>query len=573
METGRIGVTEGSPLRGINERWKVVLLLAAAMLVYANTLVNGFAFDDDSYIFRNQVVTNPSIRALLAPTKFNNVVRPVTFATLALNLAVGGAHPFGYHLFNLLLHAAVVLLLYMVLRRLLGTLPEGGAVSLMAALLFAVHPIHTEAVASIVGRSEVLAAGFLLAAWLLHLQNREIPSLLCLVAALMSKESAVAFLPLVLAGDFARGKFKPSGRYARIVGVSVAYLALFWKVKGGRFGAVNIPFLDNPLAALPASLRILNALRIAWKYAGLHIYPVRLSCDYSYNAIILYANWRHGVVAAAATLLGMALWSWALCTRRNEWFLAGAIYLGGFAATANLLVATGTIMGERLAYLPSAGFCLLVALILIRFERNQRLLGFAVFVVLTLALAVRTVDRNSDWRDNLRLFSTDVRVVPGSAKIHSNLGREYLRLGQLEAAQAELRTALRILPEFPEAEEFQGLVEALMGHGQEARRSMEKALSSIQSDDINYAFWKINLAAELIQLGQSEEALKLLNQVLAESPGNARAWSNRAVVYYKRGELTSARSDAEAALRLEPSNGQAQEVLNSVNLPPPGPKE
>jgi Tfp pilus assembly protein PilF len=552
----------------MTEKTRVGLLLTVAMLVYANTLVNGFAFDDGIYIFGNHSVTSPSIQAMFAPTKFNNVVRPVTFATLALNQAVGGAHPFGYHLFNLFLHAAVVLLLYMVLRRLLDTLPEGGAVSLMAALLFAVHPIHTEAVASIVGRSEVLAAGFLLAAWLLHLQDREIPSLLCLALALMSKESAVAFVPLVLAGDFARSKFKPSGRYARIVGVAVVYLALFWKIKGGRFGEVSIPFLDNPLANLPGSLRILNSLRIAWKYVGLHVYPVKLSCDYSYNAILLYANWRHGVVAASAALLVMALWVWAFWTRRNEWFLAGAIYLGGFAATANLLVPTGTIMGERLAYLPSAGFCLLVALALIRFERHQRLLGSAVFVILIAALALRTVDRNSDWRDNFRLFSTDVRVVPGSAKIHCNLGGEYLRLGQLEAAQAELQIALRIYPEFPEAQEFQGLVEARMGHGQEARRSMEKALSSIQTDDINYAFWEVNLAAELIQLGQSEDALKLLNQVLAQSPDNARAWSNRAVIYYKRGELTSARSDAEAALRLEPSNGQAQAVLNSLNLPP-----
>jgi protein O-mannosyl-transferase len=553
----------------MTERTRLGLLLSVAMLVYANTLVNGFAFDDGVYIFRNQAVTDPSIQALFAPTKFNNVVRPVTFATLALNETVGGTHPFGYHLFNLLLHAAVVLLLYLVLRRLLDTLPEGGVVSLMAALLFAVHPIHTEAVASIVGRSEVLAAGFLLAAWLFQLEDRELPSLLCLVLALMSKESAVAFIPLMLAGDFARDQFKSFGRYARIVGVSVGYLALFWKIKGGRFGELSIPFLDNPLATFPASLRILNSLRIAWRYVGLLVYPVKLSCDYSYNAILLYATWRHGVLAAAAALLVIALWSWALWTRRKEWFLAGAIYLGGFAATANLLVPTGTIMGERLAYLPSAGFCLLVALTLIRLERHQRLLGAAVFVILTVALAVRTVDRNSDWRDNFRLFSTDVRVAPGSAKIHCNLGGEYLRLGQLEAAQTELQIALRIYPEFPEAEEFLGLVEARMGHGQEARRSMEKALSSIQSDDINYFFWKVNLAAELIELGQNEDALKLLNQVLAEAPGNARAWSNRAVIFYKRGELTSARSDAETALRLEPANGQAQAVLDAMNLPSP----
>jgi tetratricopeptide (TPR) repeat protein len=548
----------------MNERGRIVVLLAVAILVYGNTLVNEFAFDDGIYIFSNPAVTNPSPRTLFEPTKFNNVLRPVTFATLALNWNVGGWHPFGYHLFNLFMHAAVVLLLYLVLRRLLDSVTQGTMISLAAALLFAVHPIHTEAVASIVGRSELLATGFLLAAWLLHLQDRQIPTLLCLALALMSKESAVAFTPLVFAGDYGRGELKPLHRYVWIVGFTVLYLGLFWKLKGGRLGEISISFLDNPLASLPASLRILNAFRIAWKYVGLQVYPVRLSCDYSYNAILLSAKWSHGLLAVGAALLVFALWIWAMRARRNEWCLAGAIYFAGFAPAANLLVPTGTIMGERLAYLPSAGFCVLVALALIRLERHRRTLAWAGFTILMLLLAARTVARNRDWHDNFSLFSTDVRVVPGSAKLHCNLGGEYLRLGQLEAAHTELQTALRIYPDFPEALEFYGLTEARMGRGQEARRSLEKALSSIRTDDINHSFWEVNLAALLIQLGQNDQALILLNQVIADSPDDARAWSNRAVIHYQRGEIAAARADAETALRLVPSNTQAQSVLNSL---------
>jgi protein O-mannosyl-transferase len=554
-------------LFGMNERWRVVLLLAVAMLAYGNTLVNGFTFDDGMYIVSNPAATHPSPRTLFAPTRSNNVLRPVTFATLALNWRMGGRHPFGYHLFNLFMHAAVVLLLYLVLRRLLDFTAQRTMISFAAAMLFAVHPIHTEAVASIVGRSELLATGFLLAAWLLHLQDRRIPALVSLVLALMSKESAVAFIPLVLAGDYARGALKPLRRHAWVSGVTMLYLALFWKLKGGRFGELSISFLDNPLASLPASLRILNALRIAWKYIALDVYPARLSCDYSYNAILLYAKWSHGVLAVVATLLVFALWIWAMLARRNEWFLAGAIYFGGFAATANLLVPTGTIMGERLAYLPSAGFCLLVALGLARLERSKRTVAWTVFTIVVLVLATRTAMRNRDWHDNFSLFSTDVRVVPGSAKVHCNLGGEYLHLGQLEAAHAELQTALHIYPDFPEALEFYGLVEARMGHGEEARRSLEKALASIGTDSIDYSFWEVNLAALLIQLGQNDRALILLNQATVDSPENARAWSNRAVIHYQRGEMVAARADAETALRLEPSNAQAQSVLNSLSSP------
>ncbi|HKM79536.1 MAG TPA: tetratricopeptide repeat protein [Candidatus Acidoferrum sp.] len=553
----------------MNERMRVALLLAVAMLVYGNTLLNGFTFDDDPYILRNPTVTNLSIKGLFVPTRASNIFRPVSFATFALNLAVGGGHPFGFHLFNLLLHAAVTLLLYLVLLKLLEGLPQGATVAWVAALLFAVHPIHTEDVASIVGRFELLAVGFLLAAWLFHLRDRPILMLVCFVLALMSKESAVAFVPLALAGDYACGKLKPVQRYGWIAGVGVVYIALLWKIQGGRFGPRIVNFLDNPLVYLSPKLRILNALRVAWKYAGLHVYPATLSCDYSYNAILLYAGGRHLMIPAVAALLVLALWIWTMWAKRSEWFLGGAIYLCGFAATANLLVPTGTIMGERLAYLPSAGFCLLAALLWVRLEKHQRKLAWAVLAIVVAALATRTVVRNQDWRDNFSLFSAGEQAVPRSAKMHFALGGEYMNRGQWAAALAELQTALRIYPDYPEAMEFSGIVESQLGHDQEALNFFEKGLSMTPRDNPDYDFRAVNLAAQLLKLGKSDDALKVLNEDIANSPGYSRAWSNRAVIHFQRGELASAREDAQTALRLDPANTQAQNLLKLLSAPAP----
>jgi protein O-mannosyl-transferase len=553
----------------MNERLHVLLLVAVAMLVYGNTLLNGFTLDDDAYILSNPAVTSPSLKGLFEPSKANNLFRPVTFASFALNWEVGRDHPFGYHLFNLLLHAAVILLLYLVLRRLLDPVPRAATVALAAAWLFALHPIHTEAVASIVGRAELLAAGFLLAAWLLHLHDRPILALISFTFALLSKESAVAFLPLVLAGDYARGKPKSLHRYAWIAGVTALYIPLLWKVQGGRFGAKSVSFLDNPLASLPATWRILNALRVAWKYFGLHIYPTTLSCDYSYGAILLYSNWRQTLPAAVAAALVLAIWIWALWTQRSEWFLAGAIYLAGFAVTANVLVPTGTIMGERLAYLPSAGFCLLVALIWIRFENRNRRLAWALFAMIMAALALRTVVRNRDWRDNLSLFSAAVRAVPGSAKMHADLGGEYLMLGQADAARIQFQSALRTYPDSAYALEGYGLAESRVGHDQDALRLLRTALSFTAQDDLARDFRVVNLATQLMKLGQNDEALKLLNQEIATSPDYARAWSNRAVIRYGRGEVASARGDAQIALRLDPTNVQARSLLIMIKAPDP----
>ena len=551
----------------MNERTRVALLMSITILVYANTLANGFAFDDGYYVLHNQAVTTLSFRQLFHPMA-NNVFRPAMFASLALNWAAGGGQAFGYHLLNIFLHLAVTLLLYFLLRKLLEQVLHVNSIAFATAALFAVHPIHAEAVAWISGRSELLAAGFLLGAWLLHLHDEPIATLLCFVLALLSKESSVIFLPLVIAGDHVRGELKPFRRYAWIAGIAMAYLVGFWKIEGGRFGEQGFNPIDNPLASLAPGLRIANALRIAWKYLSLQVYPAKLSCDYSYNAILLYANWRHTLFAVLGAVCVLVLWLWTFVTRRRAWFLAGAIYLMGFAVTANLLTPTGTVMGERLAYLPSAGLCLLVALIGIRLENYNQRLALLVLAVMVLALGTRTVFRNRDWKDNFTLFSAAVRVVPGSAKAHALLGLECLRRGQLDSARSELRIAVRIFPDFPEAVENYALVEAQSGHKAEARQLFEKAMFLTGKTDLNYNYRAVNLAAWLVQQQEDYDALGILNQVIADSPGEARAWSNRAVVRYRLSDLTSARIDAQEALRLDPTNPQARELLNSLSTVP-----
>src|SRR5579871_2126552 len=235
----------------MRRRLFIALLLAAVAVSYANTLANQFAMDDELYILRNLQVTEPSLHRWFSPNAVSAVFRPLTFATLAANFALGGASPAGYHLFNLLLHAAATLLLYILFLELLAGSLEGEIVAFAAALLYAVLPIHTEAVAWVVGRAELLAAGFLFAGWILHLRGRPAASLACFAAALLSKESAVVFLPLILLGDYLIGKWKPRITYALGAGLTMLYLATLWKLEGGRFGPADISMADNPLAHLP----------------------------------------------------------------------------------------------------------------------------------------------------------------------------------------------------------------------------------------------------------------------------------------------------------------------------------
>jgi tetratricopeptide (TPR) repeat protein len=546
----------------------MALLLASVVFVYANTLANQFVMDDELYILRNPQVTDPSLQRLFSPHPVSTLFRPVTFATLALNWAISESSPLSYHLINLVFHGAATWLLYILLLELLGSAPEAMAVAFAAAVLYAVHPIHAEAVAWAVGRAELLAAGFLFAGWILHLRDRPAASLACFAAALLSKESAVTFFPLVVLGDYAIGKWRPRVRYALAAGLLLLYLGAVWKIEGGRFGPAEIPFADNPLVHLSVGWRILNALRVAWKYIALQVWPAVLSCDYSFNQIPIFRDWRHPLPAALAAAAILGAWVWALRVRRAPWILAGGIYFAGFAVTANILVPTGTIMGERLAYLPSAGFCLVLALGWGWIWRKKKYLAWGLLAVTVLAFSVRTVVRNRDWRDTFSLYSAAVRAVPNDAKMHANLAGEYFSRGQLEPAAKEYQIALRINPESPDTMAFYAALELQRGNYLPAGAMMEKALSMSGRNDLNYDFMVVTFASILMKTNHSDGALEYLNREIAEAPTYAPAWSTRAELRYERRQFAEARADAGAALHLNPADAQAQEILNRLGSTP-----
>jgi protein O-mannosyl-transferase len=559
---------EGS---GMKDRLLIGILLAAVALVYGNTLRNQFTMDDGLYVMGNPQTTQPSLQLFFSKNRITSVYRPLTFASIALSWALGGTEPLGYHLLNLLLHTVAAWLLNLLLMEIFDGHPQGKNIAFAAALLFAVHPIHSEAVNSVMGRSEMLAAGFLLAGWILHLRDREIPAFLCFALAMLSKESAVAALPLVILGDYATGRWRPRLRYAGIAGVTLLYLALLRNAQGGHFGQPTISLMDNPLASLPPVWRVLNAVRVAWKYAWLHFYPAVLSCDYSFNQIPMYRDWRHTLPAALAATAAVASWIWAIRNQKTGLALAVGIYLVGFAATANILMPTGTIMGERLAYLPSAGFCALLALAWSWLRERRRTLAWGLLAILMLALAARTVKRNADWSDNLALYSSAVRAVPNSAKMHANLGGEYLIRNQFDLARREFQIALRINPDSPDTLASFGLLESWQGNYQEAGALMEKALHMSARDNPHYDSMVVDFADILSKTNHVDAALEFLDREIAESPGFARAWSSRAWIRYQRDELAPARNDAQMALRLDPGDAQAQQVLRQVDPPAPVP--
>jgi hypothetical protein len=208
---------------GMKERLLTGLLLAAAVLVYGNTLVNRFAMDDELYIMRNAQVTDPSLHGLFSPNPVSTVFRPVAFATLALNWALSGTESLSYHLMNLLLHAGATWLLYILLQELLGSSSEGKTAAFAAALLFAVHPIHTEAVAWAGGSRGT--AGRRVSFCGLDFAFARPPHRVAGCALrwrCFRRNPPWRFCRSCCLGDYALGKWKPGFRYALFAGLTVS---------------------------------------------------------------------------------------------------------------------------------------------------------------------------------------------------------------------------------------------------------------------------------------------------------------------------------------------------------------
>lgn len=531
-------------------RRAVLGILVLSLLAYANALGNEFTYDDFTYIAANDNIHLPLSQMIWAGYSPIGLWRPVAVISYAANYAISGSNPFSYHLFNILAHAAVCILLYRLLLDLLGR----PTVACAAALLFAVHPLHTEAVTAAVGRMEVIAAGFVFAAWLLHWREKPYAAALCFFLGVATKETAVVFLALVLIGDwFLRKRVFPS-RYL-VYGLMLGlYLVMRWKTVG-LIGLYGISPVMNPLAALPAYLRIANALPLAWMVLGLHFFPARLAADYSYDAIPVILNW--GVLSAwiVATAALLAAWVWA-SRRSTAVFLGGAIYLTGFAATSNILIPAVNNFGERWAYLPSAGFCLLVALAVERLAQRSRTLAFVLLGLVVAAGLIRTVVRNADWKNNLTLFSSAVQVFPKNVRAHYLLGQAYLQRGDLPNAEQHLTAAARIFPALPDLDLALGSLAFKKGDYPAAEQRFLEALRGSTGNPL-YSEVQVTYASFLMETGRYEPALALFDNVIAAQPGSSRAHSNRAVLYYRLKQPERARADAQIALRLNPANRQA----------------
>jgi tetratricopeptide (TPR) repeat protein len=457
----------------------LTVLSALAFAAYCNSFQAGFVLDNKALIVddtRLRAASAENLGLILHRTYRPGEdvgqyhYRPVTTLSYLFNYSVlkNGVAAAGYHWINLLLHILNAYLVYLLAARLLGRF--GPAV--FTAALWALHPICTESVTNIAGRADELAALSVLSAILLYIGSiasagwRKVAWLTAMMPVVflgvLAKENAAIIPGLAMLYDFT---FGVRGNWRRLA----AYLAfappflVAWGLRAAavaRAAATQPPFLNNPLFGADFLAARLTAIKVLGNYLWLLLWPMRLSCDYSYNQVPLF-HWRLSrwedwkALVALALMLGICGVA-AGCYRRHKavFFFAGFSALALFPAS-NLLVLIASIMAERFLYLPAVGAagCLVMAV----YAGCRRLsLDWWAAPVLLAAIAgafgVRTYLRNPDWRDDETLWTAAVAVSPNSYKTHLGL--------ELSVAQGEL-AAVRVDETLAESEKAMSIVSDL----------------------------------------------------------------------------------------------------------------
>jgi tetratricopeptide (TPR) repeat protein len=580
---------------GALARPKLTAGLAAAA-AYANTLPNRPVLDDGWAVVDNPLVRTFDLAGIIREqTGFAGgetlagPYRPVATLSNAVSYALHGSAPAGYHAVNVTLHVMVTLLVLVLARRIIEAVAPGRATAgaLGAALLFALHPVHVEAVAPLVARADMLAAAGGLSALLLALGRRErwwgLPAALALLAlAILSKETAAVvpglYALVALAAPAAAGLpagpglSRPEGRraLATLAGVTAALGLALLPYLLLRPGPAVAPGVASWFSGRPWTVVALTMTRALSEYLRLLAWPVDLMTDFGYAARIPFTE-RLGWPSALATLAWASVAAVGLASLRRAPLRAIGL-LWAFIALAPVLnvVPVGVLMAERFLYLGSVGFCVwagswpaALAEAAARAGRPWPERGPSILALLVLALlAARTVTRNADWRDPVSLYEAELRHAPRDVTVNNNLAVAYLGRGELARAVERLDVALAAAPGYWRAHVNMGICRHRLGDLAGARAAFARA-SAISPGAASPRYFD---ALVLEDQGDLEGALAELGRAESGDRSDPRTPVEEARVLARLGRTEEARARLQRALALDPRSGEARRLLDA--LPP-----
>lgn len=574
--------TSGEPGNLVTTRvpWKfAILIVLVSVAVFSNTLSMEFIWDDHSQVLNDQKIRRlGNIPSMFTSNVWGGVkgeyqtpyYRPLFSVSLASDYAIWGESPFGYHLTNILLHAASSVMVFLIgLRLFKGTIP-----ALFASIIFAVHPVHVEAVTWISARNESLCALFMFASFYCYLLYKEekkahyiAVSLMMFFSALLSKEMAVTFPGLILVYELCFGEGSLKDKVKQPIVFCLLIIPYF---------VLRLIFLERgTFISAPLPVRFLTSAGIIVEYLRLLILPINLKVIYHIPLQKIFSV--REVLVPFAVLAGVIaglvmLWKY----EKRLFFCLSWIFITLFPISGLPVILLPVPMAERYLYIPSAGFALAIGALFSSImvkkgagtvsqgtpggvidQIRPVFIPVALGVALSIILSLMTFQRNYVWSDDYSIGKAMIKDAPYFAVGYSHLGSVYKKQGKLDQAIGYFMNAIKLNPNLPESYNNLGLVYIELGRFDDAIGQFQKALSINPKDPEVH----INLAGAYIGLMKFSDAERELTEILRLRPDEPDAHYNLGFVYLQMNRIDEAIVQFERGLRLKPDDSELKKAL------------
>jgi tetratricopeptide (TPR) repeat protein len=526
----------------------LAIVLAAVVVAFLPALRGGLVWDDEYYVQTNETIRSlsPSSLATLATLPQVGNYHPLTMLTLAVNYAVGGIDPFGYHLVNLLLHLANVVLVYL----LMLDLSRRSDAALFACAFWGLHPLRVESVAWISGRKDVLYTGFFLAALLAYRRYARHPelelrsylaSLAAYVASLLSKGMAVSLALVLPLSDFLDRR--PLSRRSVLDKTPFVVLSLVfgWLAIAvqGQAEAIHLelgrPLLDRIVYAGYAFF--LYLVKTVWPSGLSLFYPFPTPPEVSPPALC----WAFFAGSILVTALAVASLRFTRKIAFGFFFFAACV-----AFVLQVLPVGSAVAADRYTYLAAVGLAYLAGEGFARLRDLAPRLVPAIAVLVLAALGGATFARSQVWHDGATIWSDVIAKQPTVVIAYVQHGNAIADLGDKDGARRDYREAARRKPDYLLAHYDLAYLEGEMGNYQAAVDGFTKALAL----DPDMVWARLYRGDALLRLRRPQDALADYDRVVALAPELAPAYEGRARAWLLLGNRERALPEARRAQQL-----------------------